>query len=547
MTAGFASSEPASISGTVRDSHGVPQIGATVELLRSDSSVIATVFTDEHGRFQLSHLFPGTYSLKATGTLFLPTLRENLQVFEHTRTAVNLTLSTLVEAFQWLPAQRRNVNEPDDDWAWTLRSAANRPLLRMLEDGPLVVVSEANSAPALKARVTLHGGANEFGEGGLHHAFEIEQAKGDDRRLILRADFGSSETASIASAQTMAAYEQQIAPGRTVRTVASFQNLPQIETGAGVSNGLESLITRSAETLDLAPSLEAEAGNEFELVRSSSTRYANHPFASLMWHTGDQTIGYRVATSRTAQRGEELDQESSVASNVAENAGAIELEQALHQELSFEDSTDRLQTRVVLYHDRIAHPVVSGGGQLTEADLRGGNAIYDPLTELIQVAGNNFSSTGVIAGVKSKIAKDTWLGAGLADGDALATPIFLALPTLSDALAQLSPRHAQMYSVSITSRIAESGTAWRASYRWQPSNTVTAIAPFDTNAPDAYLSFFIRQPLRCGHMLPDGMEALVDVRNLLAQGYRPFVTRDGSVLYFAQADRSIRGGLSFSF
>jgi hypothetical protein len=43
------------------------------------------------------------------------------------------------------------------------------------------------------------------------------------------------------------------------------------------------------------------------------------------------------------------------------------------------------------------------------------------------------------------------------------------------------------------------------------------------------------------------MEALIDVRNLLAQGYRPFVTQDGSTLYFAQAERSIQGGLSFSF
>ena len=38
-----------------------------------------------------------------------------------------------------------------------------------------------------------------------------------------------------------------------------------------------------------------------------------------------------------------------------------------------------------------------------------------------------------------------------------------------------------------------------------------------------------------------------DVRNLLAEGYRPFLTRDGSTLYFAQDERSIQGGLSFSF
>ena len=58
---------------------------------------------------------------------------------------------------------------------------------------------------------------------------------------------------------------------------------------------------------------------------------------------------------------------------------------------------------------------------------------------------------------------------------------------------------------------------------------------------------YLRQPIRCKGILPNGMEALIDVSNLLAQGYRPFVTSDGSVLYFAQASRAVEGGLSFSF
>jgi hypothetical protein len=43
------------------------------------------------------------------------------------------------------------------------------------------------------------------------------------------------------------------------------------------------------------------------------------------------------------------------------------------------------------------------------------------------------------------------------------------------------------------------------------------------------------------------VDALINVRNLLAEGYRPFVTADGSTLYFAQTERSVQGGLSFSF
>jgi hypothetical protein len=48
-------------------------------------------------------------------------------------------------------------------------------------------------------------------------------------------------------------------------------------------------------------------------------------------------------------------------------------------------------------------------------------------------------------------------------------------------------------------------------------------------------------------MIPNGVEALVDVRNLLAEGYRPFLSSDGSTLYFAEAARCVQGGLSFTF
>ena len=139
-------------------------------------------------------MLPGIYGLKATGSLFLPTLRENLHITASSKLVVNLTLSTLYEAFRWLPAQPRQADEPQDDWTWTLRLSANRPLLRMLEDGPLVVVTEAEGQnPALKARVTIRGGESSFGDGGVHHGFEMRRSNDDSRQLILRADLSQAE------------------------------------------------------------------------------------------------------------------------------------------------------------------------------------------------------------------------------------------------------------------------------------------------------------------------------------------------------------------
>ena len=45
---------------------------------------------------------------------------------------VNVTLTTLFEAIQLVPVPHPS---DDDDWKWTLRSVANRPILRVLRDG----------------------------------------------------------------------------------------------------------------------------------------------------------------------------------------------------------------------------------------------------------------------------------------------------------------------------------------------------------------------------------------------------------------------------
>ena len=48
----------ASVSGLVRDSAGVPQIGAEVQLLRPDLTVVASVYTNSQGRSRFHLCFP---------------------------------------------------------------------------------------------------------------------------------------------------------------------------------------------------------------------------------------------------------------------------------------------------------------------------------------------------------------------------------------------------------------------------------------------------------------------------------------------------------
>ena len=128
------------------------------------------------------------------GMSYLPSLRENVRV--RSGTIVNLTLNTLYEVMQWLPAEPRSGVTQKDDWAWTLRSAANRPLLRWLEDGPLVVVSDGTgAAPKLKARLMATGQAGTFGESGERFSATVEDTPSDSRELLARVDFAPNTDA----------------------------------------------------------------------------------------------------------------------------------------------------------------------------------------------------------------------------------------------------------------------------------------------------------------------------------------------------------------
>src|SRR5437762_11578723 len=131
----LAAPSSSAISGYVKNSTGVPQMGAVVEVFTSAALVGTKVFTDARGYYSAENLRPGTYQVKVTAASFLPSLRENVSLRTGTRVMVNLTLSTLADALQLLPARRSSSSDPDD-WHWTLRSTANRPILRMADDGP---------------------------------------------------------------------------------------------------------------------------------------------------------------------------------------------------------------------------------------------------------------------------------------------------------------------------------------------------------------------------------------------------------------------------
>ncbi len=538
---------PGSVSGVVRNSAGVPQIGAIVQLLRPDLNVVAIVYTDDKGQFTIPSVLPGRYSVKAMESSFLPSLREGVHV--RRATVVNLTLNTLYEVMQWLPVQSRAVNAPKDDWAWTLRSAANRPLLRWLEDGPLVVVSDGSGAkPKLKARLIATGQQGTFGETGERLTASVENTPSDSRELLARVDFDPRTDAGM---ESMLGFRQDLGFAGSVQSLAAIAIHPEIETQD--AQGVDEVAMRSWQNINLGDTLQAEVGAEQVLARfdqnSPNTIVAALPFVSVGMREGSGMIRYRMSTSVPAANGADESEAAYYLPQLAARDGELTIEHGMHQELGWERQTDDSGVAVMVFADSIKNPVIEAASRMVSGGtaLRSDDFLYDQGSGLLHAAGPNYSGAGFMATVERRLPRGQRVRLSYANGDALAMPVIPRQVSIAEVFAAARPRRVQTYTLSLSGTIEGTGTKWRATYRWQPEDTVTQVAPYSAESIEPYLNLHLRQPICIRHEGGSSVEALLDVRNMLAEGYRPYVLNDGSTLLFAQSQRSIRAGLAFTF
>jgi hypothetical protein len=237
---------------------------------------------------------------------------------------------------------------------------------------------------------------------------------------------------------------------------------------------------------------------------------------------------------------------------VSTRNGNLALEHGMHQEIGWERRTDVSGMSVLFFSDNISNPVVEAMGHFAAGNAAAAEALFDNASGLLHAAGPDFSSTGMLATVERRLPGGNHVRLSYANGDALVMPVAVRgtgqVPGgLAQTMAAARPRHAQMYSLSLSGILEGSGTHWRASYRWQPEETVTRVAPYALDSTEPYLNLHIRQPFRVRLNGATRFEALLNMRNLLAQGYRPYVLSDGSLLVFAQEQRGFSGGVAFTF
>lgn len=536
----------ATISGFVRNTQGVPQMGAAVDVVGNALRTFRA-FTDDRGFFSVEGLLPGAYSIKVSAPAFLPTLRERVSVKAGAGILLNLTLTTLFDAVQFSP---RNGNTDDNDWDWVLRSTANRPVLRILPDGSPVVVAARSNGPELKGTLSFLAGSSSQGFGSLSDmstGFNVEKSFFAADTLRLGGDVGYGP--GLPNAVLRTSYKHQMSNGSTPEIALTMRRLSTPDLGFH-NEALQALALSTSDSVALGDVLELKFGSELQTIQFLGKVTAFRPFGSISAHLSpDTVVAYRYSTSRPDRRAEKGFE--SAPADLSETdprlsmAGyAPALESAHHQEIAVSHRKGKTSMQAAAYFDRVADPALTGVGEFSGPD---GNVLTDPYSGTFTYQGGNLDTRGMRLVLERQLISDISATMDYSFGGAL------DLERDNVSLAEVRDATAVRYRHAITAKLSGgvpcAKTHWIASYGWTSGRTLTPVDMFNASAgqADPFLNFFVRQPLPGISSMPGHMDVVVEVRNLLAQGYVPVVGQDGRTVYLVDSARAVRGGVAFSF
>jgi Carboxypeptidase regulatory-like domain len=546
----WSAERPGTISGYVRNAAGVPQMGAVVEILGSGAQTF-TAFTDGRGFFSLGGLLPGIYDIKVSATSFLPSFRDGVGLRSGGKVVVNLTLSTLFDAVKLVPVPGSPAEQ--DDWKWVLRSSANRPILRAVEDksttASITAIGDSSqSSHELKGSLSFLAGAASEGFGGasdMSTGFSVERSIFASDTIGFWGNIGYSDSASPASV-LRASFSHKMPNGSEPQFALTMRTLPAPFTMPNAT--LQALAMTTSDSFALGDVVELHFGSELQTIQFLGRVTAFRPFGSADVHLSPDTlVEYRYATSEPDAQMEkgyesapaDLSESQPRLSMVNYNSA---LEHAHHHELSLSHRMGNTNLQVAAYYDRVVDPALTGVGEFS---TDGGMVLPDIYSGTFTYQGNDLKTEGMRVVVQQKLTRDI---TGTMDVD-YGGVLTMENPGASLASAQqwIGTRDRHSAAGKISGIMPKTKTHWIASYRWIDGQALTPVDMFNASPGHAapYLNIYFRQPIPLifsGHV-----EAVVDLRNLLAEGYVPVLGADRRTVYLVQSARAVRGGLNFTF
>jgi hypothetical protein len=585
--AGF-SAEPTqlagSIAGFVRDSTGIPQMGATVLLFNRSERLILRTITNERGIFGFSLLTPDLYSVRVSLASFVPAMKQKIAVQPGMQSLLYVDLASVLSSIELVYVAPGQGALMSDDWKWTLKaSTATRPVLRLLPDQSASDPNKRDNAVGsvfTDTRGLLSVSAGDPGSLGgtssqsdLGTAFALAtsvlgrnqlqvsgnvgySARGGTPatgfRTSYRRDGGGPEIAVtmqqvfLPARASMGELAGQAYNGPALRTMAiSIQDKVAISDNLRLDYGMS---LNSVSFLDHVNYMSKFARLSYDLENIGTVQFAyssGAPPTQLLVDDGHRNENH-VRGDQTALA-EDLAALSVLPRlSLLNGRGAVERSQDL--EIGYEKKLRSTTFNMTGYRETVTNAAMTIGAPSGDAF-----AIGDVLPDISSKSGilniGSFQRTGFAASASHSLGDHLELGTSFGRGGALALGDHgMTLETATDLRSNIRTTQRFWASARASATLPVIGTQISGSYEWTDYGTLMPSHFYLTQSayPEAGLNIRVRQPIPSFPGIPGRLEATAELRNGLAQGYLPISDGIQRVLLIQQP-RALRGGLSFIF
>lgn len=560
------------ISGQVRNSAGVGQMGALVQVLNRCERVVQRALTSPEGYFRFEGLPPDTYSVRVSLASFVPAMRNHIVVRPGVESYLSIQLANLFSSIELVYLAPGQTGLLSEDWKWVLRSStATRPVLRLMPQQPSWQTASAARSSAgagpLRGVVRISGGdgasAPTLGaEPELGTAFALATSLFGNNEFRVSGNVGYASTSGAPTAGFRTSY---------TRTGDGFEPAPEVEltvrqaalrqAGMGFLHGqgapvevpvLRTMSVRVGDRLALAPGLQLTYGAMLESVVFLDRLNLLSPYARLTWDLGDAGVIESGFTSGAAAyeliAGEATLQEGltglAMFPRVSLRGGRARVQKNQSLELGYRRTAGTRTYTAALYQDSLRDAALTASGAAVFAP---GELLPDLASSSYVFNIGDYRGFGYMASVTQQLW-GAW-AAGLAAGAAsMLIQDGGAAASAADVRGGVRPVRRPWAALRMTGTVPQTGTRITTSYLWTPAGSAGLAHAFLTQKwqPQSGLNVSLRQPLPVPAG-PGRLEMSAELRNLLAQGYLPITSPDGRRLWLIQLPRAVRGGISFIF
>jgi Carboxypeptidase regulatory-like domain len=550
------------ISGVVKDASGIPQLGASVELMAEAPGVIAArqLLTNTQGIFHAENLPPGLYTVQVTLAGFLPAFEKHIQITSNLTTVVRIELESLYASIEQLRQAPTYALVEPDDWKWVLRSTSGlRPILQWHEEDTedtSAVIADTGPARQL-GRVEITGGARRPGsasniDSSPGTAFAYDERIDRNNHIVFAGQVSYDDDSPSGGLAAM-----WLPTGSVQNGPRSTMVLREAKIGPDgpIFRGVR---LEQSGTLNFGDNNVLRVGGEYVLVGAGSSAWNLRP--RLNWQTrvtpnwyvdvlyvslpadvaySDNSVSDMIDGNSPTVLATALNQLDSFPALLWHDRRPV-LENGRHEELAVERKLGaRSVFQIAAFHDDNTHVALFGKGN----DLLPGAEYFQEFdSKAFAYDGGSSVTWGTRVALRERLTDDLELTTIYAFSGALA-PIASPEGPLRDALRTI-PR--QSAAFKMTGKVPVTGTRLTAGYKWINGTALSRVDPYGESVYNLnpYLHVGVRQPLPW--TILGRWEANAECDNLLAQGYVALPMADGQIL-LAPAFRSFRGGLSLQF